>query len=125
MKLVDTDKCDMEVFYKELGTKDGKDVCIFAETVFDMLEALPPVNAIPIPEGATNGKMLLAMYPDIKMHKHDKTDLCDAYIQVDIWDFSINVSANWWEAPFSFDHVGSIMDKMEKEFGENWDVPKE
>ena len=90
-----------------------------------MLEALPPVKAIPIPEGATNGKMLLAMFPNIKIHKHNKTDLCDAFMQVDIGDYSIYVPLDWWEVPFSFNHVESIMDKMEKEFGENWDVPKE
>jgi hypothetical protein len=73
------------------------------------------MGGIPIPDNATNGNMIKAMFPDIKIHKHDKTDLCDEYIQVDIWDFSINVSASWWEAPFSFDHVGSIMDKMEEE----------
>ena len=125
MKLVDIDKCNREVFYKELGTKDGKDVCLFAADAFDMLEALPPVKAIPIPEGATNGKMLLAMFPNIKIHKHNKTDLCDAFMQVDIGDYSIYVPLDWWEVPFSFNHVESIMDKMEKEFGENWDVPKE
>jgi hypothetical protein len=103
MKLVDIDKCDRQVFYKELGTKDGKDVCIFAETVFDMLEALPPVNAIPIPEGATNGDMIKVMFPNIEADEIqtntggyidvkylDTTDACD----------STAFRRDWWNAPY-------------------------
>lgn len=37
MRLVDIDKCNRELFYKEIG---GKDVLITAETAFDMVEAL-------------------------------------------------------------------------------------
>ena len=91
MNLVDIDKCDREVFYKELGTKDGKDVCIFAETVFDMLEALPPVNAIPIPEGATNGDMIMAMFPNISVYEHGSTySVNNEY----------NFNSTWWNAPY-------------------------
>lgn len=69
------------------------------------LETLPSAqtqfhNAIIIPENATNGDMIKAMFPYIKIHEHEKTDICDAYIQIDIWDFSIYVSKEWWNAPY-------------------------
>lgn len=57
-------------------------------------------DAIPIPKGATNGDMIKAMFPYIKIHEHKRTDICDAYIQIDIWDFSICVSKDWWDAPY-------------------------
>ena len=52
------------------------------------------------PDNATNGDMIKAMFPNIKIHEHEKTDICDAYIQIDIWDFSICVSKDWWNAPY-------------------------
>ena len=96
MKLVDIDKCDREVFYKELGTKDGKDVCIFAETVFDMLEALPEVNAIPIPEGATNGDMIKAMFPSVEVK--EKNNGYEVYFGIGTASQYFN--HQWWNAPY-------------------------
>lgn len=96
MKLVDIDKCDREVFYKELGTKDGKDVCIFAETVFDMLEALPPVNAIPIPEGATNGDMIKVMFPSVEVK--EKNNCYEVYFGIGTASQYFN--HQWWNAPY-------------------------
>ena len=105
MKLVDIDKCDREVFYKELGTKDGKDVCIFAETVFDMLEALPPVNAIPIPEGATNGDVIKAMFPNCKDWKAKIEDNDGEIYEVHFVQLPNSMTINkyeesWWNAPY-------------------------
>lgn len=65
----------------------------------EYIKKLPPV--IPtFPEGTTNGDIMTAMFPDIKIREHEKTDICDAYIQIDIWDFSICVSKDWWDEPY-------------------------
>lgn len=65
----------------------------------EYIKKLPTV--IPtFPEGTTNGDIMTAMFPDIKIREHEKTDICDAYIQIDIWDFSICVSKDWWDEPY-------------------------
>ena len=53
-----------------------------------------------LPIDATNGDVVKAIFPDIKILEHGKTDICDAYIQIDIWDFAIFVSKDWWNAKF-------------------------
>ena len=63
---------------------------------------LPPATPT-FPEDATNGNIMTTMFPDIKIREHEKTDICDAYIQIDIWDFSIYVSKDWWNAPYKED----------------------
>ena len=73
------------------------------EYVCESIDNAPTIDAIPIPKGATNGDMIKAMFPNIKIHEHEKTDICDAYIQIDIWDFSIYVSKDWWNAPYKED----------------------
>lgn len=49
---------------------------------FDVLDSQPTVNAIPIPDGATNGDMIKAMFPK-------------DYIK--IYDRSVS---SWWNAPY-------------------------
>ena len=95
MKLVDIDECDRKVFYKELGTKDGRDVCLFAEDVFNMLEALPPVNAIPIPEGATNGDILKAIFPNLQ--NEEKAFAIHVYVNKNKVG---EITMDWWNTPY-------------------------
>lgn len=70
-----------------------------SEQVMALLDNLSPVTPT-FPEDATNGDIMTVMFPDIKIREHEKTDICDAHIQIDIWDFSIYVSKNWWSAPY-------------------------
>lgn len=79
---------------------EGGDECDRCEQYELCMETYPPLNLIEIPKGATNGDMFEAMFPDIKIREHEKTDICDAYIQIDIWDFSICVSKDWWDEPY-------------------------
>ena len=75
-----------------VGESDSE---IVMEWIFDAPSVTPT-----FPKGTTNGDMIKTMFPDIKIHEHKKTDICDAYIQIDIWDFSIYVSKDWWNAPY-------------------------
>ena len=72
------------------------------KAICNNLKALeePCDGVVLIPKNATNGDMIQAMFPNIKIHEHEKTDICDAYIQIDIWDFSIYVSKEWCNAPY-------------------------
>lgn len=65
----------------------------------EYIKNLPSVTPT-FPKDATNGNLMTAMFPDIKIREHEKTDICDAYIQIDIWDFSICVSKDWWDEPY-------------------------
>lgn len=47
------------------------DVCDGFE-VTDIIEKMPPVKAIPIPEGATNGDMIKAMFPNMEIEECNK-----------------------------------------------------
>lgn len=78
---------------------EGGDECDRCEQ-YELCMETPAADVIEIPKGATNGDMFEAMFPDIKIHKHEKTDICDAYIQIDICDFSICVPENFWKAPY-------------------------
>lgn len=69
------------------------------ESVREDILNMPPVTPT-FPKGATNGNMIKAMFPYIKIYEHEKTDICDAHIQIDIWDFTNYVSKDWWNAPY-------------------------
>lgn len=104
-KQIILDKCQRLI---DVERKQGSDVMNYGrervnqtEVIMEYIEYMTPAaDVIEIPKGATNGDMFEAMFPDIKIHKHEKTDICDAYIQIDIWDFSICVSEDWWNAPY-------------------------
>ena len=68
------------------------DVCDGFE-VTDIIEKIPTVPAIPIPEGATNGDMFMIMFPDVIIEILDNT----VYTNIDngAW-----FSLDWWNAPY-------------------------
>ena len=83
----------------ELQRAHQQDKQLGVNWCINTLKQMPPV--IPtFPKDATNGNLMTAMFPDIKIREHEKTDICDAYIQIDIWDFSICVSKDWWDEPY-------------------------
>lgn len=56
----------------------------------------PTVNAIPIPENATNGDMIKAMFPNFKI-----TDLKNKMIKVDISEsYDEYFEKTWWNSPY-------------------------
>lgn len=53
------------------------------------IEAL--TNSIPIPEGATNGDMIKAMFPNISIYEHGSTySVNNEY----------NFNSTWWNKPY-------------------------
>ena len=85
MRLINADKLKKELLENEWD--DG--------AIHDILDASPIVNAIPIPDNATNGDMIEAMFPNLKGREKA---------------FEINVTVNknpiggfavdWWNAPY-------------------------
>ena len=52
---------DKEQFINEMNTRAEEEALDFRD-IRDMVEFAPTVDAIPIPEGATNGDMIMAMF---------------------------------------------------------------
>ena len=68
----------------------------------DILHA-PPVQAIPIPEGATNGDIIKAMFPNIEVNEIETNT--GGYIDVKYLDTirecdSMAFLRKWWNAPY-------------------------
>lgn len=74
MKLIDADKYQKDLLsaYDDVSME------------FEVLDKQPPVNAIIIPEGATNGDMLTALFGE------------NALITLD----THNYLKKWWDAPY-------------------------
>lgn len=72
---------------------------------FDVLDSQPTINAIPIPEGATNGDMIKAMFPKCQDRKarfeEDDGEVYEVHF-VHLWDsMAVNkYDENWWNSPY-------------------------
>lgn len=68
----------------------------------DRIKPYKKVDAILIPEGATNGDMIKTMYQDAQIDYHEKSDLVDAYVTVNIkgCDTCQDYSYEWWNAQY-------------------------
>lgn len=103
MRLIDADKldeclqsmADLE-WNKQVGSSKG------LEDAIDIIYDTPTVNAILIPDNATNGDVIKAMFPYIEIK-----DNCDMYYSVNIENLSTDKGLNtvgfrkdWWNAPY-------------------------
>lgn len=61
------------------------------------IEDIPPVPAIPIPEGATNGDVIKAVFPNAS-----RTAENDNYVYIENLDSYIpqKFFSNWWNSPY-------------------------
>lgn len=95
MKLIDTDRLltdRMKSKYYHLPNGDT------AVPIID-IENAPTVNAIPISDGATNGDMMMAMFPNA--WKSDFIDIANhSTLYVDD-KHELEVDVDWWNAPYN------------------------
>lgn len=68
------------------------------QQLVDMMQAVPPVNAIEIPKGATNGDMLKAMFNVVEKQRFDKD--CYSLVIVTIDGETKYFDLRWWDAPY-------------------------
>lgn len=93
MRLIDADKldeclqsmADLE-WNKQVGSSKG------LEDAIDIIYDTPTVNAIVIPEGATNGDVIKAMFPNFHTNEMSHT------IWVGYDDMSFR--KEWWNSPY-------------------------
>lgn len=66
------------------------------------LSGCPTINAIPIPEDATNGEVLKEVFPNAKYDYHEECELVDAHVIVSINDCDTcqDYSMDWWNAKY-------------------------
>lgn len=102
MRLIDADKldeclqsmADLE-WNKQVGSSKG------LEDAIDIIYDTPTVNAIVIPEDATNGDMIKAMFPNIKINDIDCLKIIYTGIKhKNVIGFNIDATKEWWNAPY-------------------------
>lgn len=111
MRPIDADK--IISLFKAVCERCGKDkqydgvmcrACEF-EDVIDIVENAPTLDVVQIPEGATNGDMLKALFPYIR-----EEDKCQMYYSVNLENLSrdrafneVGIKKDWWDAPYRKD----------------------
>lgn len=75
---------------------------VVEDNMRNMLGKISTVNAIRIPEGATNGDMIKALFPDAQIDYHEKSDLVDRHVTAFIKDCDTcqDYSYDWWNTPY-------------------------
>ena len=70
------------------------------KTALDM--GIKALEQEPIPDNATNGEVIKAMFPNVSIHYHKANELVDDYVSVNIKDCDTqqDYSAEWWNAPY-------------------------
>ena len=99
MRLIDADELN-ERFESSCTTECA--CCPYSGNNCGLVHEADTVNAIVIPEGATNGDIIKAMFPYIKVE-----DKCSMYYSVNIENLSADKGLNtvgfrkdWWNAPY-------------------------
>lgn len=94
MKLIDRRKfLNITRIYKD----DPSDVVFRKYAVRQLIKAQPVVNAIPIPEGATNGDVIKAMFPLAEVK--EKNNGYEVYFGIGTATQYFNYQ--WWNAPYN------------------------
>lgn len=67
----------------------------------DVLDRQPSINAIPIPENATNGDVIKALFPNCEQKEPMYNGYFEKYFDNDLENASyMRVSKDWWNLPY-------------------------
>ena len=105
MRLIDANKiewygCDFEGCQKCINVDGDCNKCPHANCDANQVRKLPTVNAIVIPDNATNGDMIKAIYPNAKTWEVTREDIHCAYIEFDDMYEIKSFSLSWWNSPY-------------------------
>ena len=92
MRLIDAEKLLEE--NKELADCDFVHPK-YDDTLRNIIDNAPTVNAIVIPEGATNGDVIKAVFPNKQF-----VSVCSTRIYDFTTDNKIDCDLDWWNAPY-------------------------
>ena len=94
MDLIDRDELELDTEWSDYY--DG-----FTSYSQSQINGAVEVQAIPIPEGATNGDMIKAMFPNCEQKEYIHNGYFDMYFDNDLKNASyMRVSKYWWNAPY-------------------------
>ena len=83
-RLIDADVLREEVYSWGMNDYEPSDFT-------DAIDTASTVEAIPIPEGATNGDIIKAMFPNVKMYEQTPTMTYYGMMRFD---------TDWWNSPY-------------------------
>lgn len=98
MRLIDADELN-ERFESSCTTECA--CCPYSDDNCGLVHEADTVNAIVIPEGATNGDMIKALFPNIKINDIDCLKMI--YTGIDYKNmigFNLDATKEWWNAPY-------------------------
>lgn len=90
MRLIDADKFEAFV----IRTNGDEEFINGVQYVLERIDNAPTVNAIPLPDDATNGDAILAVFPDAEPYQNN------GVIETDI-DGGTLFHEDWWNAPYN------------------------
>ena len=95
-RLIDADKFSAISYIEK-----SKDFTEGVEFVINMIDNAPTVQAIPIPDNATNGDVIQAVFPDIEIS--DGKGLSKVYTGIPYGELigaNIDCMRDWWNKPY-------------------------
>ena len=104
MRLIDADKiewygCDYEDCNTCLENKKNCEICALANCSHNQVMKIPTVNAVVIPDNATNGDVIKATFPKVKFEEFHNC-ICARFFE----DFYTGCfPLTWWYAPYKAD----------------------
>lgn len=98
MRLIDADELNKR-FESSCTTECA--CCPYSDDNCGLVHEADTVNAIVIPEGATNGDVIKALFPNIKINDIDCLKMI--YTGIDYKNmigFNLDATKEWWNAPY-------------------------
>ena len=90
MRLIDADELEKQAEEARTGARDYYEDCGM-EIIINLVEDAPTVNAVIIPEGATNGDVIKAIFPNEVGYGEGATCI---YYRKMCFDL------DWWNSPY-------------------------
>jgi len=105
MRLIDADELN-ERFESSCTTECA--CCPYSDDNCGLVHEADTVNAIVIPKNATNGDVIKALFPNIKINDIDCLKMI--YTGIDhknMIGFNLDATKEWWNAPYKAESEGN------------------
>ena len=103
MRLIDADALDIDNLNRAYDDNFELDFGrLYTADVIDMIANAPTINAIPIPEDATNGDVIKAVFSNVKIIVSETGEIAHIHENALIKDnfMFVQVSTKWLDTPY-------------------------